>query len=128
MNATASVNGNQVNHQSAGTVPPAGKGRDGSGKFAKGNPGGPGNPFARKTAALRSCLIDFVSVEDMREIAADLVRRAKGGDNVAVKLLFAYVLGKPGDVVNPKRDKGDAAVFLYRGRPRKQQTDARNGG
>src|SRR5437660_2256427 len=37
--------------------------RDALGRFTKGNPGGPGNPFARKVAALRMALINFVTVD-----------------------------------------------------------------
>ena len=36
-------------------------GRDVHGRFTKANPGGPGNPFARKVAALRKALLDSVS-------------------------------------------------------------------
>jgi hypothetical protein len=32
-------------------APTAGNNRPGNGQFAKGNPGGPGNPFARQVAA-----------------------------------------------------------------------------
>ena len=37
--------------------------RDANGRFVKGNPGGPGNPFARKVAVLRTALINFVTVD-----------------------------------------------------------------
>jgi hypothetical protein len=32
-----------------------------SGRFAENNPGGPGNPFARQTGALRAYLINHVT-------------------------------------------------------------------
>jgi hypothetical protein len=35
--------------------------RQSNGRFAKGNRGGPGNPFARKTAQLRQALVDAVT-------------------------------------------------------------------
>jgi len=38
------------------TTPPDG-GRDQKGRFAKGCPGGPGNPFAREVASLRTRLL-----------------------------------------------------------------------
>ena len=47
-------------------VPVLDIGRDVQGRFRPGNPGGPGNPFARKVAALRKALLDSVS-----EIQAD---------------------------------------------------------
>jgi hypothetical protein len=76
-------------------------GRDGRGRFAKGNKFGPGNPFARKVAALRTALIETVTEEDMRSIAQQLVVIARLGDMAAIKLLFQYVLGKPATAVDP---------------------------
>jgi hypothetical protein len=76
-------------------------GRDAKGRFAKGNPGGPGNPFARQVARLRSALVNRVTEADMDRIAEDLIVKAQLGDLAAVKLLFLYILGKPGAAVNP---------------------------
>jgi hypothetical protein len=75
--------------------------RDESGRFMKSNRGGPGNPFARKTAALRAALLNIVSEQDIMEIACRLVMDAKNGDKAATKLLFQYVIGKPQPAVNP---------------------------
>jgi len=38
------------------------------GRFAKNNSGGPGNPFARQTAALRAYLINHVTERDIQDI------------------------------------------------------------
>jgi hypothetical protein len=67
------------------------------------NPGGPGNPFARQVAALRSALVNKVTPEDIEDIVIILLLKAKQGDLAAVKLLFSYVLGKPADTVDPDR-------------------------
>jgi hypothetical protein len=75
--------------------------RDESGRFMKGNSGGPGNPFARKAAALRAALLSIVTEQDVMEIACRLVIDAKNGDKAAAKLLFQYVIGKPQPAVNP---------------------------
>ena len=75
--------------------------RDGKGRFTKGNLGGPGNPFARQVAKLRSALVDRVTEADMERIAEDLIVKARLGDLAAIKLLFLYVLGKPAQAVNP---------------------------
>jgi hypothetical protein len=75
--------------------------RDAKGRFAPGNPGGPGNPFARQVAKLRSALVNRVTEADMVRIAEDLMVRARMGDLAAIKLLFQYVLGKPAETVNP---------------------------
>jgi hypothetical protein len=76
-------------------------GRDAKGRFAKGNPGGPGNPFARYVAKLRSALVDCVSEEDIRQIANGLLVSAKLGHLPSIHVLLLYVLGKPSGTVNP---------------------------
>jgi hypothetical protein len=84
------------------TPPPeAAIGRDVKGRFTKGNPGGPGNPFARRTAAARKAFCEAVSHQDLVEIARALKDRARGGDVAAARLVLAYVVGKPADVVEP---------------------------
>jgi hypothetical protein len=75
--------------------------RASNGHFAKGNAGGPGNPFARQTAALRVALINGVTERDIQEILDVLLLSAKGGHLPTIKFLFSYVLGKPKPVVEP---------------------------
>ena len=77
------------------------EGRNASGRFAAGNPGGPGNPFARKTATLRAYLINHVTERDIQDILDILLLNAKGGHLPTIKFLFSYVLGKPQPAVNP---------------------------
>jgi hypothetical protein len=86
---------------SPGAPAASSNGRDGQGRFAKGNGGGPGNPFARQTAALRKALVEAVTPEDITAIAHVLMLKAKQGDLGACKLLFSYVIGKPQDPVDP---------------------------
>ena len=45
----------------------------GKGRFTMGNKGGPGNPFARKVAALRQALLDSITPEDIQGVAARLL-------------------------------------------------------
>src|SRR3954452_15286390 len=78
-------------------------GRDERGRFRPGNSGGPGNPFARKVAALRKALLDSVSEQDLQEIVVLLKLKAQRGDLAAVKLLFQYCLGKPEPAKDPDR-------------------------
>lgn len=94
---------------SAGSAGSDGCGRDGKGRFARGNAGGPGNPFARQVGKLRKVLLQCVSEEDMANIAGVLVTLAKGGDLQAIKLLFQYTLGKPAEAFNPDRLDVDEA-------------------
>lgn len=69
--------------------------RDARGRFAPGNPGGPGNPHARQVARLRAALLEAVTPADVREIIAVVVEAARGGDLAAAKLLFDRLLGPP---------------------------------
>jgi hypothetical protein len=80
----------------AGAVPE----RDARGRFVKGNRGGPGNPFARRTARMRQAFHEAVSEEDLVEVARTITRKAKEGD-MAAKLLLLYLVGKPDSVVEP---------------------------
>ena len=70
-------------------------GRDGRGRFAKGNAGGPGNPHACKVAKLRSALLAAVTEDDVREIIERLVRLAKEGDLASIRELFLRTIGRP---------------------------------
>jgi hypothetical protein len=78
-------------------------GRDENGRFTQGNPGGPGNPFARQVAALRSALLACITPDDILEIMAALLLKAKTGDLAAARLVLAYTVGKPAKVVDPDR-------------------------
>ena len=53
------------------------RGRDGQGRFAKGNKGGPGNPFARRVAALRQAVLDCVTEQDLADVVTAMLARAK---------------------------------------------------
>ncbi len=76
-------------------------GRDAGGRFAAGNRGGPGNPFARQVAALRCALLAAFTPQDLEAVAQALVRQAKEGNVAAAKLLLSYALGKPAAAVDP---------------------------
>lgn len=71
------------------------------GRFVKGNAGGPGNPFARRTAALRRALAAVVTEEDVQALVRVLLKMALAGDVAAVKAPLAYVIGKPAEAVDP---------------------------
>lgn len=70
-------------------------GRDSNGRFAPGNPGGPGNPFASKVGRLRSALFEAVTEDDIRQIAERLVKMAKDGDLAAIREVLLRTLGRP---------------------------------
>jgi hypothetical protein len=69
-------------------------GRDGSGRFAKGNPGGPGNPHARRVSELRSALLGRISDQDIGQIVDTLLTKAKEGDLPAIREVLDRALGK----------------------------------
>src|SRR5438552_832307 len=81
--------------QPAASAKPQAESRDAKGRFAKGNAGGPGNPFARKVAQLRAALVKFVTEDDLKHIVFKVMLMAESGNLEAVKLLFQYVIGKP---------------------------------
>ncbi len=77
------------------------KGRDAKGRFAEGNPGGPGNPYTRQTALLRQVVLDELNEVEIRIIVQRLKAVALAGDVQAIKLVLAYAIGKPENAVNP---------------------------
>lgn len=68
--------------------------RDKKGRFRAGNPGGPGNPYARRTSDLRQTLLGAVTQDDLLQIVDALVSKAKQGDITAAKELLDRLLGK----------------------------------
>ena len=75
-------------------LPNGSNGRGPDGRFAKGNRGGPGNPYASRTARLRSVLLDNVTDDDFKAVVGKLVAMAKAGDLAAIRELLDRVLGK----------------------------------
>jgi len=53
--------------------------RDERGRFARGNPGGTGNPHAAKVARLRSALLNAVTEQDIMDIAGNSSHRPGPG-------------------------------------------------
>jgi hypothetical protein len=76
-------------------------GRDASGRFTRGNPGGPGNPFGRLMARLRNAFCRGLTEEDVEAIAATLIAKARDGNVAAAKVVLSYGIGKPTEAVNP---------------------------
>ena len=75
-------------------IPNGTNGRDERGRFAKGNPGGPGNPLARRAQELRTAAMGAVTADDMRGVIRRLVDMAKEGDVQAARLVLERTLGK----------------------------------
>src|SRR4051794_23254467 len=81
--------------------PAAATGRESNGRFAAGNRGGPGNPFARQTAAARKAIAEAVTAVQLAAIAAVMVKKALEGDVAAAKVVFSYAAGKPSSTPDP---------------------------
>jgi hypothetical protein len=79
-------------------------GRDALGRFTPGNRAAVGRsqPFASQAAALRRAFYEAVTPEDLQALARHLITQAKGGNLAATKLLLLWLLGKPGEAVNPE--------------------------
>ncbi len=99
-------------------------GRDEKGQFVPGNPGGPGNPFARQVAALRKALVDAVTPRDIQEVAAALIARAKEGNVQAAKLLLSYAIGKPEPAPQPDRMDAHEWAIYRENTPMKEEAAA----
>ena len=70
-----------------------GDGRDGSGRFTRGNRHGKGNPHHSRVALLRSTLLESVSSQDVEDVIRMMVERAKEGDIPAAKEVLQRCLG-----------------------------------
>ena len=75
--------------------PNGSNGRRADGRFATGNPGGPGNPHARQTADIRRLIREAVTDDDLRAVVRCVVKKAKAGEPWAVKELLDRLAGKP---------------------------------
>lgn len=77
--------------------------RNSKGQFTRGNSGGPGNPFGRYTAMLRSTFMQAATAEHMQQLATTLINFAIAGDLAAARLVLNYTIGKPAAAVDPDR-------------------------
>jgi hypothetical protein len=107
------VPGEAMTTRDAGALVPIGPttiGRDAGGRFAHGNPGGPGaiaHERTKRARALRQALHDAVTPEDLAAVARALVDRAKAGDVAAAKELLDRIIGRPLPAALPKDDDGE---------------------
>jgi len=69
--------------------------RDDSGKFAKGNPGGPGRPKKEREQRFYEITLSTVTFDDWKDIVNKAIAQAKKGDPVARKWLSDYLMGPP---------------------------------
>jgi hypothetical protein len=70
-------------------------GKDGRGRFAKGNKLGKGNPLAGRAAKIRAVLLKKLTPAVAGQIADQLITAATAGDMAAVRELLDRTIGKP---------------------------------
>ena len=68
-------------------------GRDEHGRFADGNPGGPGRPRRAIEREYLAALGDAVTLDDWRDVVARAMADAKAGDRAARTWLGRYLVG-----------------------------------
>lgn len=68
--------------------------RASNGRFAPGNPGGPGNPHAGQVSKLRAAILRAVDEGDVVAIIAKLVSMAREGDLTAAREILDRTVGK----------------------------------
>ena len=74
-----------------------------TGRFAMGNPGGPGNPYARKAAEFKKRFQACVKQEDIDLAYEKIAEGMRAGDKFFTKLFMEYVVGKTKKEVEPDR-------------------------
>ena len=87
-------------------------GRDGGGRFVKGNAGGPGNPHAASVARLRARIVEAVTDGDLADVVRALVQAAKAGEPWAVRELLDRLIGKPKAADDDAGDGGDGRMEI----------------
>lgn len=88
-------------------------GRDAGGKFAKGNPGGPGNPHVKRVAELRASWFRCVKTEDLEAVYLALLSEAKSGNVAAMREYLLRCLGAP-EAVDLAEDLAELQAVLER--------------
>src|SRR5205809_784404 len=72
--------------------------RDARRRSARGNAGGPGNPFGRRQAHLREVLLRSATDENVDRLANTVMEKAFAGNMGAAELLLLFWIGKPKEV------------------------------
>jgi hypothetical protein len=93
------------------TVRPGFDGRDGAGRFARGNAIARGNPFARRMATLRQALLDSATPDDVQRVGRMLLGLAEAGDVAAAKVWLEYTVGRPPQALELSGPEGEPLSF-----------------
>ena len=90
--------------------------RDEKGRFAKGNPGGPGRPTRETEQYFIELFRDCVSDDDFRAVVDALVRAAKRGNTSAAKMILDYLMGPPKQKAEVSGEAGGPITFVIKER------------
>lgn len=66
-----------------------------TGRFAKGNKGGTGYPYAKRVCELRAALYESITAGDVKDVIGAMVHLAKQGDVSAARLILGYACQQP---------------------------------
>ena len=98
-------------------------GRDAGGRFAKGNPGGPGNPGAARVAEYRKAIHAAIEPELVVRVLLRMAAAALEGDVQAARLFCERVLGRIPDAM-PLEDIESPEALAGRFAARMAELDA----
>ena len=100
--------------------PTESNGRSAGGRFGPGNRCARGNPHAGRVARLRAELLRAVTPQDLRDVVAALLAKAKAGEVAAIKELLQRLLSPPVELDLLQRI-GDVAEVAAGERRQKRQ-------
>src|SRR5262249_16953686 len=83
------------------TPTPTNPDHDERGRFARGNKGGPGNPYARHTAARGKAAAEALTPQHIQVVMLAMWELAAKGDKEAARIVLAYGPGKPQPGADP---------------------------
>lgn len=84
------------------------------GRFGKGNKLGKGNPNNRKAQQLRNALLKSVDRQDVLDVMAAMVKKAKEGDTNAAKIVLDRLFGKPRLAVSIETEGNGTTIEVRR--------------
>ena len=95
--------------------PPAASGRDAHGRFAPGNPGGPGRPPKARELNYLAAVVESVGVQRFRYIVERQAERAEQGNLAAAQFLARLLLGATPPMLSeiPEEQLPDPEAEVY---------------
>jgi len=82
------------------SLPAPVSGRDSTGRFLPGHPGGPGNPHVAQVARLRSAMLRAVSEDQIQAVVSKLLELALRGNVPASREILDRCLGRAADAAD----------------------------